>query len=32
MLDFVDLLVKARDALRDREAVRRHVRAAVPRT
>jgi ATP-dependent helicase/nuclease subunit A len=26
VLDFVDLLVKARDALRDRESVRRHVR------
>ena len=26
LLDFVDLLVKARDALRDRESVRRHAR------
>ncbi|HVQ28516.1 MAG TPA: UvrD-helicase domain-containing protein, partial [Vicinamibacteria bacterium] len=27
ILDFIDLLVKARDALRDRESVRRHFRA-----
>ena len=26
MLDFLDLLLKARDALRDRESVRRHFR------
>ena len=30
VLDFLDLLVKARDALRDRESVRRYFRGALP--